>query len=488
MPRINEFLRTLCIAALTLSLPAAGLCSGPDTLWTRTCGTAFIDRGRSICEENGYVIAGHTWRPGVFSSAYFVKFDVGGAVEWTKTYDGAENDIKSIARTSDGFIAAGYYVDSVHIDHGMYLMKLDWNGDTLWTRVYGDTMWECANSVLESHYGGYLLAGDRRGGEVWDMYAVRTDDLGDTLWTRVYGGDGQDIASSAVETYDHGFALAGGTRSFGATFGDFYLVRTDEDGDTLWMRTYGGDFGEHAYCMRETSDGGFIVVGYTDSYGAGNGDFYLVRTSEDGDTLWTRVYGGSGSDVAYSVAETPDGGFMVVGGTASFGSGLQDVYIVRTDANGDSIWTWVHGGSMNDFAHSIILGTSNVYLLAGYTQSWGAGDADVYFIAFQEDLSSVTGERAPIDALRLSSAAPNPFRGQTRVEYEIPRNSSIDLVVYNTRGQEVRRLVKSYRSAGRHAVIWDGRDNSGEEVPSGVYFLKFSDGHREINSKVVLIR
>ncbi|PJA26943.1 MAG: hypothetical protein CO189_08780, partial [candidate division Zixibacteria bacterium CG_4_9_14_3_um_filter_46_8] len=129
---------------------------------------------------------------------------------------------------------------------------------------------------------------------------------GDTLWTRTYGGSNWDGAYSVQQTNDGGYIIAGETASFGAGDWDFYLVKTDGTGDTLWTRTYGGSNADVALSVRQTVDGGYIIAGYTESLGAGGKDFFLVKTDAVGDTLWTRTYGGSDWDVAYSVQQTID--------------------------------------------------------------------------------------------------------------------------------------------------------------------------------------
>ena len=152
----------------------------------------------------------------------------------------------------------------------------------------------------------------------------------DTLWTRTYGGSNHDYARSVQQTPDGGYIVAGYTASFGAGGSDFYLVKINSQGDTLWTRTYGGSNGEEARSVQQTADGGYIVAGYTWSFGAGEYDFYLVRTNSQGSPLWTRTYGGSSYDYATSVQQTADGGYIVAGWTESFGAGNMDFYLVKT--------------------------------------------------------------------------------------------------------------------------------------------------------------
>jgi hypothetical protein len=201
--------------------------------------------------------------------------------------------------------------------------------------------------------------------------------------------------------------MAGYTDTYGAGSWDFYVVKVDSSGDTLWTRTYGGTSGEEAFCLQETSDDGLIIVGYTSSYGAGNQDFYVVRTNASGDTIWTRTFGGSDHDYAKSVKQTPDGGFIIVGSTASFGAGFTDCYIVRTDASGNTLWTRTYGGFDDERAHSVDLTSDGGYIVGAHTSTFGAGSYDAWLLRLApegEPVPSLTEWGMIILALLLLAA------------------------------------------------------------------------------------
>ena len=185
--------------------------------------------------------------------------------------------------------------------------------------------------------GGFALAGYTMsmGGNP-DFLLVRTDSFGNMLWTKTYDGTSYDVAYSVVLTGDGGFALAGYTMSMGGN-PDFWLVRTDSSGNMLWTKTYGGTSYDVAYSVVLTGDGGFALAGYTMSMG-GNPDFLLVRTDSSGNMLWTKTYGGTNYDVALSVVLTGDGGFALAGYTMSLG-GNPDFWLVRTDSSGNMLWS-----------------------------------------------------------------------------------------------------------------------------------------------------
>ena len=160
----------------------------------------------------------------------------------------------------------------------------------------------------------------------------------ETLWSRTYGDGGSeaDYSRSVQQTTDGGYIVAGDTWSFGAGGYDVLLIKTNSTGDTLWSRTYGGSSNDEGYSVQQTTDGGYIVAGCTNSFGAGIYDVYLIKTNSTGDIVWTRTYGGTKWDEGFSVQQIP-GGYIVAGGTNSFGAGDWDVYLIKTNSIGGTL-------------------------------------------------------------------------------------------------------------------------------------------------------
>jgi hypothetical protein len=249
-------------------------------------------------------------------------------------------------------------------------------------RTYGDTWSDVGHSVQQTADGGYIIAGytDSYGAGFCDVYLVKTDANGDTLWTRTFGGRGDDYGESVQQTSDSGYVIAGITASFGAGGADVYLIRTDADGETLWTRTFGGVNYDWGSSVQQTSDGGYIVVGSTESYGAGGTDVYLIKTDAVGDTLWTRTFGGSDDDWGSSVQEGADGNYVIVGRAWPSDTALDDVFLVKTNAHGDTLLTRTFGGTDCDYGYSVQQTTDSGYVISGFTGSFGAGLFDVYLI------------------------------------------------------------------------------------------------------------
>jgi hypothetical protein len=248
------------------------------------------------------------------------------------------------------------------------------NAQITFESTYGGVSSDRGYSVQETSDGGYIIAGSTvsfgAGGQ--DFYLIKTDSLGDTLWTRTFGGSFDEISRSVQQTSKGGYIITGYTRSFGAGLDDVYLINTNPLGDTLWSTTFGGTSLDYGYSVQETSDGGYIITGSTLSFGAGGEDIYLIKIDSLGDTLWTKTYGGSNSDIGNSVKESSDGGYIIAGWTSSFGAGSFDFYLIKTDSIGDTLWSKTFGGSAGDWCYSVQRTSDGGYVLAGYSFSFGA--------------------------------------------------------------------------------------------------------------------
>jgi hypothetical protein len=206
-----------------------------------------------------------------------------------------------------------------------------------WNKTYGGTYGEWALALMQTNDGGYALAGITGSfGAGGDSWLVKTDASGNMQWNQTYGGINTDDTFALVQTTDGGYALAGQTLSFGAGNWDFWLVKTDASGTMQWNRTYGGTDWDVALALVQTSDGGYALAGWTMSFGAGNRDYWLVKTDAAGNMQWNKTYGGTDYDEAYALVQTSDGGYALAGYTISFGVGSSnDSWLVETDASGN---------------------------------------------------------------------------------------------------------------------------------------------------------
>ncbi|MCX7994444.1 MAG: hypothetical protein N3A65_01555 [candidate division WOR-3 bacterium] len=248
----------------------------------------------------------------------------------------------------------------------------------------------------------------------------------DTIWTKTYGGNQNDFGYSIAEVSAQKFILAGYTSSFGVQGIDYYIVKINENGEVLWSKTYGGIYRDEAYSIASTSDHGSIVCGWSSSFASGR-NIWVVKLDSLGDTLWTRVYGGQGHEIIYSTIETEDYGFLAAGYTASFGAGGEGVWLLKLDADGDTMWTKTIGATGNERAHSLLKTTDGSYLVLGYTTSKGAVYADFYLLK----LNVQTG---------IISDLSRPF---LKKYFET-------LIIKGPLSQEILKNYKIYDSTGRN--------------------------------------
>ena len=227
----------------------------------------------------------------------------------------------------------------------------------------------CAvRSVSQTSDGGFISFGGSP-----NAYMVRASSEGEFLWNRTYGKVGYELECFAgQQTSDGGYMLIGGSRGFFADYGDAWLGKTDETGDMLWNRTYGGEGHEYAFSGQQTADGGYILAGVAYPLGINNGDFYLVKTDSYGNMEWNKTYGGSSNEAAWSVQQTSDGGCILAGETYSFGAGYTDCWLVKTDSNGKMEWNKTYGGNWFDVAYCVRQTTDGGYVFAGF-QGWDGG-------------------------------------------------------------------------------------------------------------------
>jgi len=367
---------------LLLTIPFIGFGQG----WEKTFGGNDEEDGKSVQQttDGGYIICGKTQSFGNGDGdVYLIKTDGNGIEQWNNTFGGTSWEMgRSVQQTSDGgYIICGETLSS-GIDMDVYLIKTNGNGIEQWNKTFGGTSFDFGNSVQQTTDGGYVITGSTESFGNRGVYLIKTDVNGDSLWTKTFFGGGmdQDQGHSVQQTNDGGYIISGITYSFGNGDGDDYLIKTDGNGDSLWTKTFGGTGRDKGSSVQQTNDGGYIITGSTESFGNGEEDVYLIKTDGNGDSLWTKTFGGTGRDKGSSVQQTSDGGYIITGSTESFGNGEEDVYLIKTDVNGDSLWTKTFGGSDEDEGHSVQQTSDGGYIISGRTYSFGNGEGDVYLI------------------------------------------------------------------------------------------------------------
>lgn len=464
-----------------------------DTLWTKTYGGPGIEAFRFVRQtsDNGYVLAGIS---GIDNLDYYViRTNSTGDTIWTRTYGGNQSEeADCIQETSDdGFIICGATNSFGAGGTDVYLVRTDENGDTLWTRTYGGDLTDWGFAVQQTSDDGFIVAGwsDSFSAST-DVYVVRTNALGDTIWTRTYGGNMLDVAYSIEQTSNGGFVITGIHESIkpsGNIVFDMYLIKINEEGDVLWTKTYGGNHNEIANFVQETTDGGYVLAGMTGE-GTGSHNFYLVKTDSNGDTLWTRAWGGLGDDMAYSVKQTNDGGYIVTGDSESFGPLEHNIYIVRTDQDGNTLWTQTYGKGETAAAYSLDVCSDGTYVIAGLF-----GDASYNFDGWLLNVYEFTvgiedNNLFSSDTHSLSQNFPNPFNSSTTISFSVENSDkNTNITIHNFNGQKIKTLVDKRLQVGYHQVVWDGTNDFSNPVSGGIYFYKMECGDKYTGLKKMIL-
>ncbi len=354
----------------------------------KAIGGSTYDHAHAIISlpDGKIVAAGDTWSFGLGApDIYITALDVFGNLLWTRTIGGSGSDYgRAIALTLDsGFVVAGRTNSYGAGGYDVYVAKFDLNGNVLWTRTVGGTRTDEGLAIAATNDGGCVVAGTTYsfGYGYGDMYVVKLDANGNLQWTRTVGGSGRDKGHAILQSRDGAYVIVGSTTSFGQDSTDVYVVKLDNTGNLVWTRTVGGISADEGYAVTESSDSGYVVAGFTEAYGQGSHDIYVLKLDKNGNLQWTRTIGGStGHDEGAAIITTQDGGFAVAGSTLSYGQGSWDIYVIKLDANGNVQWTRTIGGTGAELGYALFQDKGRRYLVAGYTTSWGSGSSDVYLI------------------------------------------------------------------------------------------------------------
>jgi len=390
--------------------------------WARIYGGESGDYANSIQQtsDGGLIVAGYTWS---FSDSkgdfWLLKLTSSGDIEWEKTYGGSEaqysSDIAySIQQTSDGgYIVAGsnesFNADPYDRWADFWVLKLTSSGDIDWQKTYGGDYGDTAYSIQQTSDGGYIVAGELMStgvGHLTDLWILKLSPGGGIEWQHKYSRSDWDYAYSIQQTSDGGYIVAGHTSSSGTGGGGFWILKLYSTGDIEWQRSYGATGYEVASSIRQTNNGGYIAAGLTAaSLGPGERDVWILKLSSEGDIEWQKTYGGDNDDRASSIQQTSDGGYIVVGETLSFGAGGWDIWLLKLSSLGDIDWEKTYGGSdslaRHDIGKSIQEKKEGGYIITGYTECFGGEGSDFLILNL-----SPTGDIDPLcDIIGTSNAA-----------------------------------------------------------------------------------
>jgi len=492
------------------------------------------DVARSIQQTNdgGYIVAGYTSSFGAGGDFLVIKSDSEGNIEWAKTFGGINGDgAYSIQQTNDrGYIVAGT-TNSFGIGYCDFLViKLNLQGNIDWVKTFGGVNDEYAFSIQQTNDGGYIVAGYTSLG--YDFLVIKLTSQGDIEWTKTFGREMSDVAYSVQQTNDGGYIVAGYTQ-FYASEDDFLVIKINSQGEIEWAKIFGGVSSDVAFSIKQTNDGGYIVTGWTNSFGAEDLDCLVIKLTPQGNIEWAKTIGGPSEDVPLSIQQTHDGGYIVVGETYSFGAGNEDLLVIKLDSQGNIELAKTFGGGNYERARSVQQTSDGGYIIAGTTSSFGLGYYDFLVIKTQDgqmvsdcpwydcdpivtsqnvfvaDLSiNVTSPILSITSPPISISLPavstsivcSPaveeniyftkenikvessifFKDKISLTFSGYSREEIKLVLYDVSGKEI--ISKSFRFNNYVEI----RDKRIEKIKKGIYFLKVYLKSKEIVSLKII--
>jgi hypothetical protein len=505
---------------------AINYCSAQVT-FQKSIGGALPDWGNSVKQttDGGYIIAGTTMSGSIVDyQAYLIKTNASGDLLWTKTFHSRDIGGQDLRQTVDGgYILLGTGV----VYQEAYLFKTDAAGDTLWTRSFNGLVNAARGySVQQTVDSGYIIALQldlhNISQDSANALLVKTNKNGDIIWAKSYGGPKYDIVYSVQQTNDNGFIIAGNTRRHSADSADVYLVKTNANGDTLWTRTFGGNGNDYGYDIKQTGDNGYIIVGSTNSFGAGGNDIFVVKTNSNGNILWSKTYGGAGSDIGQTIQLTADGGYVISGYTNSFGA--NHGYLLKVDSNGNVEWSKTIG---IESANSVEQTGDGGYIFTGAIFS-ETGDENVLLVKTDQmgnsgcnetDAATITNTITTTMASITTMVESRSYTNST-VLYTVGSGVGFDTALCTTVGLNEIKTDNSLHispnpSSGNFVITFPGIINQGkveictvfgERIFSqavthlstfeinlknsspGIYFVNVMNGEKRYTQKIIIVQ
>jgi hypothetical protein len=448
-------------------------------------------------------------------------------IEWQNTIGGSANDaLYSIHQTYNGsYILIGSSDSNISGDKtedskgglDYWVIKTNALGNIEWQKTIGgsgDDQYPCIHPTVN---GGYIIGGlsssnisgdkteNSKGG--FDFWILKLDINGNIQWQKTIGGSGVDRLNSIRQTTDDGYILGGysdsnisGDKSENSRGGmDYWIVKTDSTGNIQWQRTYGGSEHDWLSSMQQTSDGGYILGGFSYSgisgdkteQSQGGWDYWIIKINAAGYIQWQKTIGGSSADYLTSIKQTTDGGFILGGRSFSSISGDKtedskggyDYWIVKTDSFGNIQWQKTIGGNNGDYLTSIQQTNDGNFILGGYSASDISGDKTEnckggfdYWIIKISDLTAIEPTKKDFNL----SLYPNPTTAELNITLKLDKSSDVKIELYNSLGQLVITITDKKLISGENKINF-----STESYPAGIYHLIFSVDGELIARKVV---
>ena len=484
--------------------------SNGDTAWVRTYnGTDnFKDRASAIAIDNSgrVYVTGSSYGSGTNSDYVTIKYHINGDTAWVRRYDGpaSGSDLaKAIAVDDSGFVYVTGYSYSSGTSDDYATIKYHPNGDTAWVRRYngpGNSYDDAYAIALDSSGNVYVTGYSYGSGTSTDYATIKYEPNGDTAWVRRYNGPGNlwDVATAIALDASGNVYVTG--YSYGSeTTNDYATIKYHPNGNTAWVRRYDGPYNQvdNANAIAVDDSGNVYVTGLSTESGIAS-DYATIKYASNGDFLWVRRYIGPGNnhDEAKALAIDGSGNVYVTG--YSYGSGTsKDYATIKYASSGDTIWVARYDGPVNstDSACAVAVDDSgNVYVTGS---SIGDGTSEdcttMKYVQSPSDVEDETESFRKPSEFALSQNCPNPFNPNTTIKFKVQGSKFkapvlATLKIYNILGQKVRTLVDEPKWAGDYSVQWDGMNDKGEQLSSGIYFYQLKVGEYTSSKKMVLLK
>jgi hypothetical protein len=429
--------------------------------------------------DGGYLIAGYTTNSTINDmDGYVIKTDALGNLVWTKTFGGAKPDfINHILPTADGnYFLIGYSQSYGGGDYDEWLLKIDPSGTLIWSKTYGGYGNDLGRDIIATTDGNYMIVGSSNspGLGASDANLIKIDPAGAVIWNKLYGGNGHDYGNCTKQCPDGGYILLGQSFSYGAGNGDAYLVKTDANGDTVWTKTFGGSQSDEGVYITANSDDSFTFVIRDSSFAGRDIDIGIVKTDKDGNEIWSKRYGGGLKDTPKMIQPTSDGGYIVAAISRSFGKINPDMWIMKFNSTGDTTWTRFYGGPSNEHCYVVRELPDGTYIATGKTASSGP-DVEVMFLKLNSIGTLTIGVDEFATVGNNIQLYPNPAK----------ESFNIDLKGYKTGYVKVRDIL------GKEIYIRkiDKQENIRillTDPSPGIYFVTIGDSQKSITKKLLI--
>jgi hypothetical protein len=482
-------LRVLAAIFLGLSMLPAFAQPNPDTVWTATIPGLADERIYDLnVLPDGYLIAGRMTINQDYQT-FVGRLSSWGSLVWTRLWGGLDADvIKAMVHTADdNYLFVGETMSFGMGSTDILLIGADFLCDSMWAQVYGGPGTEWANAAEPTFDGGYIIAGatNTYGLGLHDFYVLKTTATGALSWVHTYGTERSEDAYGVCQTPDSGYAVFGTTQSSVYPFAaDLYIVRLEPNGDTLWTRHYGSSYDDVIYSAHLTSDHGFILAGYESFDGDVQKDVFVMKLDSAGGAQWVTHCGGVGDQIAYSVQQTSDHGYILAGYTLPLGASHRSVYMVKYTGAGHQQWEKTFPCTIRQEAH-VVKETpeDGGYIVAGFSSAHAA-DGDLFVLKTGPDPSLAAPHPSrPQPEVAQLSAFPNPFNAHATLEYTLPAAGPVSLTLYDPTGRTVRVLERGPEERGLHRVYVDG-----SSLAAGLYLVRLTAPRLTQTQKLLLIK